>query len=135
MTIGKPLRCYPFKKKDGTFIYLPYDKTEFDLTFRGGEKELKLINEYWEAIGKPKYNPRKSVQENLTDLKKYMGYWPEPINCDKVVQTALLEYEEEEVKEVIQDYFKMQQDFQLKQEEPKKRNKNYKKESEDDVPF
>ena len=136
MTIGKPLRCYPFKKKNGTFIYLPYDKTEFDLTFVGNDEELKPIKEFWEAIGKPKYKPRKSVQENLTDLKKYMGYWPEPINCDKVVQTALLEYEEEEVKEVIQDYFKMQQDFQLKQEEPKKRKKNYKKDwDEDDVPF
>ena len=138
MTIGKPLRCYPFKKKDGTFMYLPYDKTEFDLTFKGGEKELKLINEYWEAIGKPKYNPRKSVQENLTDLKIYMGYWPEPMDCDKVVQTTLLEYEEddEESNEAIQDYFKMQQDFQLKQEEPKKRKKNYKKDwDDDDVPF
>ena len=138
MTIGKPLRCYPFKRKDGTFMYLPYDKTEFDLTFKGGEKELKLINEYWEAIGKPKYNPRKSVQENLTDLKKYMGYWPEPMDCDKVVQTTLSEYEEddEESNEAIQDYFKMQQDFQLKQEEPKKRKKNYKKDwDDDDVPF
>ncbi len=136
MTIGKPLRCYPFKRKDGTFMYLPYDKTEFDLTFKGGEKELKLINEYWEAIGKPKYNPRKSVQENLTDLKKYMGYWPEPMDCDKVVQTTLLEYEDEEVKEAVQDYFKMQQEFQLKQEEPKKRKKNYKKDwDDDDVPF
>ena len=109
-----------------------------NLTFRGGEKELKLINEYWEAIGKPKYNPRKSVQENLTDLKKYMGYWPEPMDCDKVVQTTLLEYEEddEESNEAIQDYFKMQQDFQLKQEEPKKRKKNYKKDwDDDDVPF
>ena len=137
MTIGKPLRCYPFKKKDGTFIYLPYDKTEFDLTFRGGEKELKLINEYWEAIGKPKYNPRKSVQENLVYLKNLRDYWPEPINCDKVVQTALLEYEEKETKEVIQDYFKMQQDFQLKQEEPKGKKRAYKKtwDEDDDVPF
>ena len=135
MTIGKPLRCYPFKRKDGTFMYLPYDKTEFDLTFRGGEEELKLINEYWEAIRKPRYNPRQSVDENLTDLKKTMGYWPEPMLCDKVVQTTLLEYEDEEVKEAVQDYFKMQQEFQLKQEKPKKRKKNYKKESDDDVPF
>ena len=135
MTIGKPLRCYPFKKKDGTFIYLPYDKTEFDLTFRGGEKELKLINEYWEAIRKPRYNPRQSVNENLMALKKTMGYWPEPMDCDKVVQTTLLEYEDEEVKEAVQDYFKMQQEFQLKQEKPKKRKKNYKKEWDDDVPF
>ena len=135
MTIGKPLRCYPFKRKDGTFMYLPYDKTEFDLTFRGGEKELKLINEYWEAIRKPRYNPRQSVNENLMALKKTMGYWPEPMDCDKVVQTTLLEYEDEEVKEAVQDYFKMQQEFQLKQEKPKKRKKNYKKESDDDVPF
>ena len=135
MTIGKPLRCYPFKRKDGTFMYLPYDKTEFDLTFKGGEKELKLINEYWEAIRKPRYNPRQSVNENLMALKKTMGYWPEPMDCDKVVQTTLLEYEDEEVKEAVQDYFKMQQEFQLKQEEPKKRKKNYQKEWDDDVPF
>ena len=137
MTVGKPLRCYPFKRKDGTFMYLPYDKTEFDLTFRGGEEELKLINEYWEAIRKPIYNPRQSVSENLTALKKTMGYWPEPMDCDKVVQTTLLEYEEddEESNEAVQDYFKMQQEFQLKQEKPKKRKKNYKKEWDDDVPF
>ena len=116
-------------------MYLPYDKTEFDLTFRGGEEELKLINEYWEAIRKPIYNPRQSVSENLTALKKTMGYWPEPMDCDKVVQTTLLEYEDEEVKEAVQDYFKMQQEFQLKQEKPKKRKKNYKKEWDDDVPF
>ena len=137
MTIGKPLRCYPFKKKNGTFIYLPYDKTEFDLTFVGNDEELQPIKEFWEAIGKPKYDPRKSVQENLTSLKIYMGYWPEPINCDKIVQTALLEYEEEETKEVIQDYFKMQQEFQLKQEKPKGKKRAYKKtwDEDDDVPF
>jgi len=137
MTIGKPLRCYPFKKKDGTFMFLPYDKTEFDLTFVGNDEELQPIKEFWEAIGKPKYNPRKSVQENLVYLKNLRDYWPEPINCDKVVQTALLEYEEKETKEVIQDYFKMQAEFKLKQEEPKGKKRVYKKtwDEDDDVPF
>ena len=137
MTIGKPLRCYPFKKKDGTFMFLPYDKTEFDLTFVGNDEELQPRKEFWGAIGKPTDNPRKSVQENLVYLKNLRDYWPEPINCDKVVQTALLEYEEKETKEVIQDYFKMQQDFQLKQEEPKGKKRAYKKtwDEDDDVPF
>jgi len=118
-------------------MFLPYDKTEFDLTFVGNDEELQPIKEFWGAIGKPKYNPRKSVQENLVYLKNLRDYWPEPINCDKVVQTALLEYEEKETKEVIQDYFKMQQDFQLKQEEPKGKKRAYKKtwDEDDDVPF
>ena len=53
------------------------------------------------------------------------------------MQTALLEYEEEETKEVIQDYFKMQQEFQLKQEKPKGKKRAYKKtwDEDDDVPF
>ena len=142
MTIGKPLRCYPFKKKDGTFIYLPYDKTEFDLTFIGSDQDLKNIQEYWEAINKPKYDPRKSLQENLTELKDLQrrstndsGYWPEPMSCNKIIQTALLEYEEEELQEDIKDYFKMQQEFQLKQQEPKKKKKYIKKNWDDDVPF
>ena len=142
MTIGKPLRCYPFKKKDGTFIYLPYDKTEFDLTFIGSDQDLKNIQEYWEAINKPKYDPRKSLQENLTELKDLQrrstndsGYWPEPMSCSKVIQTALLEYEEEELQEDIKDYFKMQQEFQLKQQEPKKKKLYKEKNWDDDVPF
>ena len=142
MTIGKPFRCYPFKKKDGTFIYLPYDKTEFDLTFIGSSRDLKNIQEYWEAINKPKYDPRKSLQENLTELKDLQrrstndsGYWPEPMSCSKIIQTALLEYEEEELQEDIKDYFKMQKEFQLKQQEPKKKKKYIKKNWDDDVPF
>ena len=55
MTIGKPIRCYPFKKKDGKFIYLPYDKTEFDITFVGDDQEFKPIKEYWQAIQLPKH--------------------------------------------------------------------------------
>ena len=137
MTIGKPLRCYPFKKKDWSFMYLPYDKTEFDLTFVGDNTEIKTIKEYWEAIGKPKYDPRKSITENLTDLKNYIGYWPEPLLNDKIVQTTLLEYEDDETKDAVQDYFKMQQDFQLKQEQPKTKKVYRKKDwdEDDDVPF
>ena len=58
MTIGKPIRCYPLKKKDGKFVYLPYDKTEFDITFVGDDTEIKAVQEYWQAIQKPEYNPR-----------------------------------------------------------------------------
>ncbi len=53
MTVGKPIRCYPFKKKDGTFIYLPYDKTEFDITFIGDDQELKPIKEYCKPYKSP----------------------------------------------------------------------------------
>lgn len=132
MTIGKPLRCYPFKKKDGTYIYLPYDKTEFDLTFIGDDADMKPIQEYWESIRKPTYDSRKSVQENLTDLKNFMGYWPEPLDCDKIVQTALLEYEEDTP---FVDMFKKQAAFELQQKEGDTKRVFRKKDWEDDVPF
>ena len=132
MTIGKPLRCYPFRKKDSTYIYLPYDKTEFDLTFIGDDADMKPIQEYWESIQKPTYDPRKSVQENLTDLKNFMGYWPEPLNCDKIVQTALLEYEEDTP---FVDMFKKQAAFELQQKEGDTKRVFRKKDWDDDVPF
>ena len=57
MGIGDPIRCYPFQRlKQEGFFYLPYDKTEFELSFRGDD--LKPITEYWISIGKPRYDSR-----------------------------------------------------------------------------
>ena len=114
MTVGKPIRCYPFKKKDGTFIYLPYDKTEFDITFIGDDQELKPIKEYWQAIQKPQYNPRETVSQNMLRIKNDIGYWPEPLYSDKVVQTTLLEYEEDTP---FIDMFKKQAAYEKRQQE------------------
>ena len=94
--------------------------------------DMKPIQEYWESIQKPTYDPRKSVQENLTDLKNFMGYWPEPLNCDKIVQTALLEYEEDTP---FVDMFKKQAAFELQQKEGDTKRVFRKKDWEDDVPF
>ena len=73
MTIGKPLRCYPFKKKDGTYIYLPYDKTEFDLTFIGDDADMKPIQEYWESINKLRLNCNKKKAIPNVYLEKKIG--------------------------------------------------------------
>ena len=114
MTVGKPIRCYPFKKKDGTFIYLPYDKTEFDITFIGDDQELKPIKEYWQAIQKPQYNPRETVSQNMLRIKNDIRYWPEPLYSDNVVQTTLLEYEEDSP---FIDMFKKQAAYEKRQQE------------------
>ena len=114
MTIGKPIRCYPLKKKDGKFIYLPYDKTEFDITFVGDNADLETIQEYWQAIQKPEYNPRETVSQNLMHIKNNIGYWPEPLYNDNVVQTTLLEYEEDSP---FIDMFKKQAAFEKRQQE------------------
>ena len=114
MTIGKPIRCDPLKKKDGKFIYLPYDKTEFDITFVGDNADLETIQEYWQAIQKPEYNPRETVTQNLMRIKNDIGYWPEPLYNDNVVQTTLLEYEEDSP---FIDMFKKQAAFEKRQQE------------------
>ena len=114
MTVGKPIRCYPFKKKDGTFIYLPYDKTEFDITFIGDDQELKPIKEYWQAIQKPQYNPRETVSQNMLRIKNDIGYWPEPLYSDNVVQPTLFEYEEDSP---FIDMFKKQAAYEKRQQE------------------
>tara|TARA_R110000787_G_scaffold61229_1_gene138765 strand:+ start:678 stop:1079 length:402 start_codon:yes stop_codon:yes gene_type:complete len=133
MTIGKPLKCYPFKKKDGTFIYLPYDKTEFDLTFKGEEEDLLPIKEYWRSIRKPKYDPRKSLNENLMEVKNFMGFWPEPFFSDKIVQTMLLEYEDDNA---VKGFFKEHQDYQVEQEKfNSKKHTSKRNWVDDDIPF
>tara|TARA_A100001035_G_C27693951_1_gene459178 strand:- start:199 stop:603 length:405 start_codon:yes stop_codon:yes gene_type:complete len=134
MTIGKPIRCYPLKKKDGKFIYLPYDKTEFDITFVGDNADLETIQEYWQAIQKPEYNPRETVSQNLMHIKNNIGYWPEPLYNDNVVQTTLLEYEEDSP---FIDMFKKQAAFEKRQQEgdTKRVYREPDWELDDEIPF
>ncbi len=134
MTIGKPIRCYPLKKKDGKFIYLPYDKTEFDITFVGDNADLETIQEYWQAIQKPEYNPRETVSQNLMLIKNNIGYWPEPLYNDNVVQTTLLEYEEDSP---FIDMFKKQAAFEKRQQEgdTKRVYREPDWELDDEIPF
>ena len=134
MTIGKPIRCYPLKKKDGKFIYLPYDKTEFDITFVGDNADLETIQEYWQALQKPEYNPRETVSQNLMHIKNNIGYWPEPLYNDNVVQTTLLEYEEDSP---FIDMFKKQAAFEKRQQEgdTKRVYREPDWELDDEIPF
>ena len=134
MTIGKPIRCYPLKKKHGKFIYLPYDKTEFDITFVGDNADLETIQEYWQAIQKPEYNPRETVSQNLMHIKNNIGYWPEPLYNDNVVQTTLLEYEEDSP---FIDMFKKQAAFEKRQQEgdTKRVYREPDWELDDEIPF
>tara|TARA_R100001082_G_C4301458_1_gene132618 strand:- start:67 stop:471 length:405 start_codon:yes stop_codon:yes gene_type:complete len=134
VTIGKPIRCYPLKKKDGKFIYLPYDKTEFDITFVGDNADLETIQEYWQAIQKPEYNPRETVSQNLMHIKNNIGYWPEPLYNDNVVQTTLLEYEEDSP---FIDMFKKQAAFEKRQQEgdTKRVYREPDWELDDEIPF
>ena len=134
MTIGKPIRCYPLKKKNGKFIYLPYDKTEFDITFVGDNADLETIQEYWQAIQKPEYNPRETVSQNLMHIENNIGYWPKPLYNDNVVQTTLLEYEEDSP---FIDMFKKQAAFEKRQQEgdTKRVYREPDWELDDEIPF
>ena len=92
MQIGKPTRCYPFKKDTGDFIFLPYDFTEADLTYIGDN--LEEIEEFWYlSIGNPMYNKQLSFEGNMLNLYNKLRYWPQPMLNDSVVQTMILEYE------------------------------------------
>ena len=92
MQIGKPTRCYPFKKDSGDFMFLPFDYTEADLTYIGDN--LEEIEEFWHSIGKPKYSERLSFLDNMRfRIYNHLLYWPEPMLNDNVVQTIILEYE------------------------------------------
>ena len=109
MTIGVPLRCYPYKKKDGSFIYLPYDKTDFDLTFKGDKKDLQPITDYWSSIGKPLYVSSKTMAENMQIVFTRFDYWPEPLLSDHIIQTMLLDFVEDEDAE----YFEFERKLNL----------------------
>jgi len=111
MGIGDPIRCYPFQRvKQEGFFYLPYDKTEFELSFRHGS-DLKPITEYWISIGKPRYDSRKSMAENMQTVFAKFNYWPEPLLNKNIIETLLLENEEG-------DFFGMQKEIGKKANEP-----------------
>jgi len=65
-------------------------------------------------------------------IKNDIGYWPEPLYNDKVVQTTLLEYEEDTP---FIDMFKKQAAFELKQKEGDTKRVYREKTWDDDVPF
>jgi len=110
MGIGNPIRCYPFQRlKQEGFFYLPYDKTEFELSFRGAD--LKPITEYWISIGKPRYDSRKSMAENMQTVFAKFNYWSEPLLNKNIIETLLLENEEG-------DFFGMQKEIGKKANEP-----------------
>ena len=125
MGIGDPIRCYPFQRlKQEGFFYLPYDKTEFELSFRGDN--LKPITEYWISIGKPTYDSRKSMAENMQTVFAKFNYWPEPLLNKNIIETLLLEYDEG-------DYFGMQKELGKKANDPEPEIERV--ELDDEIPF
>ena len=126
MGIGDPIRCYPFQRvKQEGFFYLPYDQTDFELCFRHGS-DLKPITEYWISIGKPRYDSRKSMAENMQIVFAKFNYWPEPLLSKNIIETLLLEYEEG-------DYFGMQKELGKKANEPEPEIERV--ELDDEIPF
>ena len=94
MQIGKPTRCYPFRKETGDFMFIPYDYTEAELRYVGGGRNcLEQIEDFWDSIGNPMYNKRLSFEDNMLNLYNKLRYWPKPMLNDSVVQTMILEYE------------------------------------------
>jgi hypothetical protein len=94
MQIGKPTRCYPFRKETGDFMFIPYDYTEAELKYVGGGRDtLEQIEDFWDSIGNPMYNKRLSFEDNMLNLYNKLRYWPKPMLNDNVVQTMILEYE------------------------------------------
>ena len=126
MGIGDPIRCYPFQRvKQEGFFYLPYDKTELQLCFRHGSN-LKPITEYWISIGKPRYDSRKSMAENMQTVFAKFNYWPEPLLNKNIIETLLLEYDEG-------DYFGMQKELGKKANEPEPEREII--QFDDEIPF
>jgi hypothetical protein len=96
MQIGKPTRCYPFRKETGDFMFIPYDYTEADLTYIGGSRNaLEEIENFWDSIGNPMYKKQLSFEDNMLNVYNQLRYWPKPMLNDKVVQTIILEYEDD----------------------------------------
>jgi len=126
MGIGDPIRCYPFQRvKQEGFFYLPYDRTELQLCFRHGS-DLKPITEYWISIGKPRYDSRKSMAENMQTVFAKFNYWPEPLLSKNIIETLLLEYDEG-------DYFGMQKELGKKANEPEPEREII--QFDDEIPF
>ena len=109
MTIGKPIKCYVFNRTKGGYIYLPYEKTEYEIIFQGNKSELKDIRNYWVSIGKPMYSNKKSFQENMQTIYNRLGYWPEPFYNENLIQTMLLDFVEDEDAE----YFEFERKLNL----------------------
>jgi len=95
MEIGKPAAFYPFRVF-GDFVYIPYQKTDFELVFRGNQDDMDKIIEYWHLIKSPKYYKTKSLAENLQAMYDDLQYWPKPMLINQVVQALYLEYEDED---------------------------------------
>jgi hypothetical protein len=94
MEIGKPAAFYPLRIIGG-FIYVPYEKTDLDLVFKGNQNDMDKIIEYWHLIKSPKYYLTKSLQENLQAMYDDLQYWPKPMLANKVIKALHLEYENE----------------------------------------
>jgi hypothetical protein len=94
MEIGKPAAFYPLRIIGG-FIYVPYEKTDLDLVFKGNQNDMDKIIEYWHLIKSPKYYLTKSLQENLQAMYDDLQYWPKPMLVNKVIKALHLEYENE----------------------------------------
>lgn len=109
MTIGKPIKCYVFNRTKGGYIYLPYEKTEYEIIFQGNKLELKDIQKYWVSIGKPMYSNKKSFQENMQTIYNRLGFWPEPFYSDNLIQTMLLDFGEDQDAE----YFEFERKLNL----------------------
>ena len=141
MGIGDPIRCYPFQRlKQEGFFYLPYDKCEFELSFRGDKAELKPITDYWISIGKPKYDSRKSMAENMQTVFAKFNYWPEPLLNKNIIETLLLEYDEADnlsyhlnLQETKDDYFGMQRELGKKVIDPETEIERV--DFDDEIPF
>ena len=141
MGIGDPIRCYPFQRlKQEGFFYLGYDKTEFELSFRGDKEQLKPITDYWISIGKPKYDSRKSMAENMQTVFSKFNYWPEPLLNKNIIETLLLEYDEADnlsyhlnLQETKDDYFGMQRELGKKVIDPETEIERV--DFDDEIPF
>ena len=108
MTIGKPIKCYIFNRNKGGYIYLPYEKTEYDIIYQGDKEGLREIRKYWISIGKPMYDNKKSFQENMQTIYDRFGFWPEPYFNEDLIQTALLDYSEYDA-----DYFEFEKKLNM----------------------
>jgi len=95
MEIGKPAAFYPLRKF-GEFVYLPYEKTDLNLVFRGNQDDMDKIIEYWHLIKTPKFYQTRSFAENMQAIYDDLQYWPKPMLSNKVIKALYLEYEDED---------------------------------------
>ena len=112
---------------------MPYDKTEFDIIYQGDSKGLKVIRDYWVSIGKPMYDSQKTFQENMRTVYQKFKIWPEPLFDKNLIQTTLLDYEEEGE---MEDFFEFQR--KLEQHPPDKKSSKEEPdeyEFDDEIPF